>query len=382
MSADAALQVLGGGRVVLSDRVLDPGWLQITGGSIVALGGGAPPWAATVDLSGLLVVPGFVDIHVHGGAGASFQTGTGDAAASIAAFHRRHGTTTLLASLVTAPLGDLQRSVAVLADLVTDGLLAGVHLEGPWLSPGQCGAHDSALLLPPDDVALKRLLHLRPGVVQMVTLAPELPGGEAAVRAIVEAGVVAAVGHTDARYDQTRAALTAGARVGTHLFNAMRPVHHREPGPIIALLEDPRVTVELILDGVHVHPAVVRHVVTTVGPDRVALVTDAMAAAGVGDGNYHLGGLAVTVTGGVARLDQSGAIAGSTLTADVAFRRAVLDCGLPLHAAARIAATTPARTLGLQDRGTLQVGARADLAVLDGDLHVVAVMSNGAWVSH
>jgi N-acetylglucosamine-6-phosphate deacetylase len=217
----------------------------------------------------------------------------------------------------------------------------------------------------------------------MVTLAPERRCGLEAVRLVVGEGAVAAVGHTDATYDQARAAIEAGATVGTHLFNAMRPVHHREPGPVIALLEDSRVTVELITDGVHLHPALYRDVAATAGPDRVALVTDAMVAAGMPDGAYRLGALAVTVAAGVARLTGSDTIAGSTATMDHIFRYAVQHSGLPadqaLLAAVRQTSVTPAAALGLGSVG-LVGGGLADLVVLDADLAVQGVLARGTWV--
>ncbi|HET7519493.1 MAG TPA: amidohydrolase family protein, partial [Actinomycetes bacterium] len=271
--------MLAGGRVVIPDQVLDPGWVEVVGDRLKAVGEGASPRPADVDLTGRLVVPGFVDLHVHGGGGGSYTNGDQQEAAEVAGFHRRHGTTTTMASLVSAELTELERVVAALADLVADGLLAGVHLEGPWLSPRQCGAHDPGLLRDPEGPEVERLLRAGRGTVRMVTLAPELDAGLAAVSRVVEAGAVAALGHTDATYAVTREALDAGATVATHLFNAMRPVHHREPGPVVALLDDPRATVEVIADGVHVHPAMVRRAVTTKGAGRVALVTDAMAAA-------------------------------------------------------------------------------------------------------
>jgi N-acetylglucosamine-6-phosphate deacetylase len=374
------MSVLAGGRVVIPDRVLDPGWVEVVGDRLVAVGEGAPARPADVELRGRVLVPGFVDLHVHGGGGGSYTTGDEREAAGVVDFHRRHGTTTTMASLVTAEPAELERVVAALADLVTDGLLAGVHLEGPWLNPRQRGAHDPGLLRDPERSEVERLLRLGRGTVRMVTLAPELAGGLAAVSWIVEAGAVAALGHTDATYAVTREALDAGATVGTHLFNAMRPVHHREPGPAVALLDDPRATVEVIADGVHVHPAMLRRAVTTKGAGRVALVTDAMAAAGMADGDYQLGGLRVQVLDGVARLAEGGALAGSTLTMDAAFRGAVQESGLPLEEAARLASTTPAGVLGLPDVGAIEVGKRADLVVLDQDLRVTAVMAAGAWV--
>lgn len=220
----------------------------------------------------------------------------------------------------------------------------------------------------------------------MVTLAPELPGALATIRRLVEAGIVVAVGHTDADYDQTRAAVDAGATVATHLFNAMRALHHRDPGPVPALLSDPRVTVEAIADGVHLHEGTIRHIVATAGPQRVALVTDAMAAAGVGDGVFTLGGLDVDVVDGVARLRGTTTIAGSTATMDRLFATAVrllgeqVDADTALAAAARMTATTPARTLGLHRTGTLAAGRDADLVALDRDWRVSRVMRRGAWV--
>lgn len=374
------MPVLGGGRVVVPDRVLDPGWVEVVGDRLTAVGEGPPPRPADVELSGRVLVPGFVDLHVHGGGGASYTTGDQGEATRVVGFHRRHGTTTTMASLVTVSLTELERAVGGLAELVVDGLLAGIHLEGPWLSRAHCGAHDPGLLRSPDGPEVERLLGLGRGTVRMVTLAPELEGGLAAVRRIVEGGALAAVGHTDATYAVTRDALDAGATVGTHLFNAMRPVHHREPGPVVALLEDPRATVEVIADGVHVHPAMLRRAVTAKGPERVALVTDAMAAAGMADGDYELGGLDVQVVGGVARLAAGGALAGSTLTMDAAFRGAVHEAGLPLEDAARLASTTPAGVLGLGDVGAIEAGRRADLLVLDQDLRVAAVMAAGGWV--
>jgi N-acetylglucosamine-6-phosphate deacetylase len=329
------------------------------------------------------VVPGFVDTHVHGGGGASFSAASQADTATAVGLHLRHGTTTLVASLVTARPDDLIRQVGELADEVRRGVIAGIHLEGPWLAVERCGAHEPSLLHDPDPDELDRVLGAGGGAIRMVTLAPERTGAAAAVRRIVDAGVVAAVGHTEATYEQTLAAISAGATVGTHLFNAMRPINHREPGPVIALIEDSRVTVELITDGVHVDPALYRHVCRSVGADRVSLVTDAMAAAGMGDGRYRLGPVAVDVVGGVVRLAGTQTIASSTATMDRQFRFAVTQSGLPrdeaLMAAVRQASINPARALGLPCSG-LVPGATADLVVLDSDLAVTGVLRQGSWV--
>jgi N-acetylglucosamine-6-phosphate deacetylase len=364
-------------------ELLRPGWIEISQGVVDAIGTGAPPQPADRDLGAVTVVPGFVDTHLHGGGGANFSIASAAETATAVALHRKHGTTTLVASLVTAGPAELVRQVSELADDVRAGLIDGIHLEGPWLSTTRCGAHQPSLMRDPDPAEIDRVLGAAEGAIRMVTLAPERDGALAAVKQIVDAGVVAAVGHTEATYEQTRAAIAAGATVGTHLFNAMRPIDRRDPGPIVALLEDDRVTVELITDGVHVDPAIYRHVTRSAGPDRVSLITDAMAAAGMADGDYWLGQLEVTVADGVARVAGTQTIAGGTATMDLVFRFAVIHSGLPrdeaLMAAVRQASINPARALGLPCTG-LVPGATADLAVLDSDLAVTGVLRRGSWV--
>jgi N-acetylglucosamine-6-phosphate deacetylase len=365
-------------------ELLRPGWIEVSQGVVDAVGTGAPPRPADRDLGAVTVVPGFVDTHLHGGGGANFSTGSAAETATAVALHRKHGTTTLVASLVTAGPAELLRHVRELADDVRGGLIDGIHLEGPWLSTTRCGAHQPSLMRDPDPAEVDRVLDAGAGAIRMVTLAPERDGALAAIGPIVEAGAVAAVGHTEATYEQTRAAIAAGATVGTHLFNAMRPIDRREPGPIVALLEDDRITVELITDGVHVDPAIYRHVTRSVGPDRVSLISDAMAAAGMADGEYWLGALAVTVADGVARVAGTQTIAGGTATMDRVFRFAVVHSGLPrdeaLMAAVRQASINPARALGLPCAG-LVPGATADFVLLDSDLAVTGVLRQGSWVS-
>ena len=376
--------VLTAAAVVVNDQVHRPGWLEITGGRIAAVGAGQPPRAADVDLGEQTVVPGFVDIHCHGGGGGAFTVGSEDEALRAARFHRARGTTTMLASLVTASPEDLRTGVKVLAGLADEGEIAGIHLEGPWLSDRRAGAHPKALLRDPDRGEIDDVLAVGRGHVRMVTLAPERPGALDAIRQVVGHGAIAAIGHTDATYATTRAALAAGASVATHLYNAMRPPHHREPGPVVALVEDPDAVLELVLDDVHLHPAVFRQVLAAAGRDRIALVTDAMAAAGMTDGAYPLGSADVTVKDGTARVRGTDTIAGSTATGDELFRRAVAECDLSgddaLRTAVRLTSTTPARALGLADR-TGRVGGRADLVVLDADLCPTRVMVAGTWLT-
>jgi N-acetylglucosamine-6-phosphate deacetylase len=346
------------------------GWLEIEDERVATSGDGMRDG---VDLGGRYVAPGFVDMHVHGGGGAAFT----DDPHAVLDFQRRHGTTTCLASLVTASIPGLVEQLAGLAPLVESGVVAGVHLEGPFLAPARRGAHDPALLRAPDAESVATLLDAGRGTVRMVTIAPELPGALDAIARIVDSGAVAAIGHTDATYNEARAGLDAGATVGTHLFNAMRPLHHREPGVIGALLESDA-TCELVVDNVHVHPVLVAWVMR-VAAGRIALITDAIAAAGVGDGEYLLGGLEVTVHEGVARLTHGGSIAGSTLTQDVALRNAVA-AGVPLPDAVAALTAVPARALSLP-AGTLDPGSRADLVVLSEGLQVDAVMAGGAWIT-
>lgn len=297
-------------------------------------------------------------------------------------FHRAHGTTTSIASTVTMALPELARAVEALSGLVQDGLLAGVHLEGPFISEARCGAHDPALLREPEAHVIDKLLERGHGTIKMVTLATELNGGLRAVRQLTDNGVIAALGHTDSSYEQARAAIEAGVTVATHLFNAMPGLHHREPGPIAAMLESETIAVELVNDGHHLHDAAVELAFQAAGHTRVSLITDAMSAAGAGDGRYQLGSLAVRVVDGVARLEDGGSIAGSTLTMDAAFRRAVLVNGISLERAAVAASGTPARVLGLDDLvGSLEVGKRADLVVLDDRLTVAGVMARGRWLT-
>ncbi|WP_116114673.1 MULTISPECIES: N-acetylglucosamine-6-phosphate deacetylase [Amycolatopsis] len=373
--------MLTGGRLALPEGVVDDGWLAVSGGAIAGIGTGTPPPGDRVDVAGCYVVPGFVDAHCHGGGGGSFSSGDAKEIVTAIKAHRRHGTTTMLASLVSDPVRTLVDQMAVLRELVDDGELAGIHLEGPFIASARCGAHDPAVLREPDAATVDALLRAGRGAVRMVTLAPELNGGVRAVRQLAESGVIAAIGHTDGTEEQIRPAIDAGATVATHLFNGMRPLHHREPGPIGVLLDDERVTIELICDLVHVHPTVLRMAARYAGRGRTTLITDAMSATDAADGRYHLGRLEVDVRDGVATLADTGSLAGSTLTMDVAFRNLVKGAGLSIPDAVRATSGRPAELLGLADRlGSLRTGLAADLVVLDADLRPQRVLRQGTWI--
>ncbi len=368
-------RVLSAGALALPTGMVVDGWVVVDGERVLAAGAGAPPEPPTWSLPGL-VVPGFVDVHVHGGGGASFDGGDPDAVATVVRTHLAHGTTTMVASLVADSLDGLAASCSALAALADEGVVAGIHLEGPWLSRRAAGAHEPSLLVPPTLEAVDRLVESARGHLRMVTLAPELPGALVVIPELVAAGVVVAIGHTDATYDEARAAIEAGATAGTHLFNAMPPLHHRQPGPVAALLES-SAYLELVADGVHVHPAVLALAWSN---GRTALVTDAMAAAGAADGEYTLGSLSVVVRDGEARLASSGAIAASTATLASSLRYATSMAGVPLPDALAAVSSTPAAMLGLEGVGSLAPGSYADLVELSDDLEVNRVMRRGAWV--
>jgi N-acetylglucosamine-6-phosphate deacetylase len=370
--------VLAGARVVLPTGVVVDGRVIVDGTRIA---GSAPSSAPTLDLSGHWLVPGFVDLHNHGGGGASFTSGTVEEVLQGVHTHRLHGTTTLVASTVTGDMDGLAQRAGLLSELAEQGDIAGIHFEGPFISPCRKGAHSEELLRDPDPAEVRKLIDAARGRASMVTLATELPGGIDSVRLLAEHGVIAAIGHTDATYEQTVEAIDAGATVATHLFNAMPALGHRTPGPIAALLEDERITVELINDGTHLHPAALQLAFHHAGADRVAFITDAMDAAGFGDGRYRLGPLEVEVSEGVARLVEGGSIAGSTLTLDRAFQRAVTVDRLPVEDIVAALSANPARLLGLYDTvGSLEPGKDADLVVLDAEFTLKGVMRRGEWV--
>jgi N-acetylglucosamine-6-phosphate deacetylase len=376
--------VLAADTVLTPDERLGPAWIHVRGGRIAEVAAEPPAGdAAVVRLpAGAIVAPGFVDLHVHGGGGAQVGADAG-AVADVARFHARHGTTTLLPTTVPGSersLTDAVRAIAAVAERPPDAAacVLGAHLEGPFVSPARPGALEVRHLRAPDEGELGRLVAAGGGHVRAIVVAPELPGAGSLIAAAVRAGLHVSLGHSDATYEEAMAGFACGARAATHLFNAMRPLHHREPGIAGAALSAPEITVELIADGVHVHPAALRLVHAAKGPGRVALVTDAMMAAGLPDGDYALGDQAIEVRDGEART-ASGSLAGSTLTMDRAVRVCVEEAAIPLADALRMASATPAALLGLADRGTVAPGARADLVVLDAGLRAIATMVGGRW---
>ena len=383
--------VIHSARLVSDHEVTADGWIVWNGDTITATGVGEE-WrvhtttdTTVVDAAGRYVTPGFIDLHCHGGNSATFDDGAAAIHTGLSA-HRSHGTTRSVVSLVSGQHDRLVQSLATIAELAaTDPLVLGSHLEGPFLSHDFKGAHSPEALRTPTTREITELLAAADGTLRQVTLAPELDGALDAIAQFTRAGVTVAIGHTAATYDESLAAFDAGAKLLTHAFNAMNGIHHRAPGPIAAAASRESVILEVINDGVHVHPEVIR-MLWAWAPGRIALITDAMAAACAGDGDYSLGGLAVTVDDGVARLSEGGAIAGSTLTMDAAVRRAVTDVGLSLPQAVAAAASVPARALGRSgDLGSLAAGFAADAVLLDNDLRVQAVWAAGRelpWPEH
>lgn len=373
-----AIEHLSVAHAVTPEGVVENALITVADGRIVSIEAGAG------DGSGYWAVPGFVDTHSHGADGVSFGNPDGEANLRAIAHHRLHGTTTMFASTVTEPIEKLEAQLAVLRQLVDDGDLAGIHLEGPFLAEARKGAHDVDLLRNPEPELVERLIAAGGPALKMITMATEREHGEWATRRFTEAGVHVAFGHSDADDVQTAEAIDWGADVVTHLFNAMRSIHHREPGPVPVLLADERTMVELICDGVHLAPTIAGLAIDAAGPDRVALVTDAMSATGKGDGRYILGELDVIVEDGTARLVTAdgapGAIAGSTLTMDRAFKFLVEEVGVSIPDAARMAATTPASWHGLTDVGALTPGRFADICLVDDDGTLRGVLRRGEWV--
>lgn len=315
------------------------------------------------------IVPGYIDMHVHGGGGAQFNTEDPDEIAAAAHFHAVHGTTAMLATLVSAPQHELAQALRAIKP---QGTIIGTHLEGPFLSRERPGAMDPETFLEPDREVALALLETQ--TVKLMTLAPELPQATALITTLRRHGVLASVGHSNASYEQAAEAVELGVSAVTHLFNAMRPWHHRDPGVVGAALDLPGVSCELICDGVHVDPAALRLAYRAKGVENLRLITDAMAGAGMPDGVYRLGASEVHVRGGRV-------LAGTTLTMDEAVRNAVTLLGIRLERAVAMASANPARLLGIDDRkGQIAAGFDADLVLLDADLRPSGTLAGGNWI--
>jgi N-acetylglucosamine-6-phosphate deacetylase len=385
---------------ILARRALTPGdeitdaVVLVEAEKIVAVGRSdeveIPASARVHDRRDLTVVPGFIDVHIHGAGGHDVMDASAEALTAITTSAARRGTTSLVATTVTASEESTCKAVDAVAAWMRrrtresaggtpSAEILGVHFEGPFISRARRGIHPPEWIVPPSIPLLERLVAAARGSARILTLAPELPGAAELIAEARKAGLVISLGHTDASYAEAMAAISRGARHAAHVFNAMRPFSHRETGVLGAILTSSSVTAELIADGVHVDDAAIRVLVASKGPQGVILVSDATAATGMPDGKFTLGTIEFTVAGGVSR-NSEGKLAGSTLTLDRALRH-MLDLGIPLRDVLPMLTSNPARLLGLERRkGALLPGADADLLLLDDQLEVAAVMTRGIGI--
>ncbi len=373
------------GTIVTPHEIIREGQVVIEGRKIVDVG----PWSGdftgqVLDFRDCLVAPGFIDLHVHGGGGSDVMDASPQGLDCLSDFLAAGGVTSFLATTYSAPQDEILAAALAVKKAVregTEGAVAlGLHLEGPYINPERRGAQNVAHVRSPSVKELDKVHRAARGALRMVTMAPELDGALEAASWLRSKGVVSSAGHTDATYDEMMAGVEAGFSYVAHLFNGMRPFHHREPGVVGAALDDSRVSVELIADGLHLHPAALRLVVGRKGAGKTTLVSDSVAPAGLGDGEYELGGERVRVEKGRCFLG-SGTLAGSTIRLSDAVRNMVELAGSPIAEAVEMASTTPARILGLMERkGRLTPGMDADLTVLDKSFSIRLTIVGGKIV--
>jgi N-acetylglucosamine-6-phosphate deacetylase len=391
-----AITAIYASRIFTPQEELSDSVILTEDGRIIAIGHRdevkIPTGAIDYIAAGMIVAPGFVDVHIHGAGGHDVMEATPAALDCITSTVARYGTTSILATTVTASVDETCRSLEGIAQYIRahekfegEGTgpvaeILGIHLEGPFISKSRRGVHPPDSITRPSVQILEKFRAAADGLIRMVTVAPEIPGALDLIQAAVSNGIVAAIGHTDANYDQTQAAIQAGARHTVHFYNAMRPFSHRDPGIIGAVLTEPDVTAEVIADGIHVAGPAIQVLLGTKGFDTVLLASDATAATGMPDGNFRLGNFEVVVKDGVCR-NAEGKLAGSTLTLDRALRY-IVALGVPLADAVRMATILPARRVSLAGKkGIIALGADADLVVLTPDLRVVGVMTRGAGLA-
>lgn len=334
-----------------------------------------------IDGNEMWLIPGMIDVHIHGANGYDMMDGTEASIQEVSRTCAATGCTSFLATTVSSTMDDLLnmiRSVKTMIGREQGAKIAGIHLEGPYLNPRRKGMQNEKYLRHPDLDEMKIIFREAGSLIKMVTIAPELPGGLELISYLKEQGVVIAVAHSDATYEEAKEAFAAGASHVTHCFNGMRPIHHRDPGLIVAAFEEPHVSLQAIVDQVHLHPAIIRLMHRIKGPEGMLLITDALQAMGLGDGEYLFGGHHVTVSEGIARLED-GTLASSTVTMNEALRLTV-ENGISFADAAQMASTSPARILGLSNKGRIEIGYDADLVLLNEKYEVEWTMIEGQLV--
>lgn len=334
-----------------------------------------------IDGNGMWLIPGMIDVHIHGANGYDMMDGTEASIQEVSQTCATTGCTSFLATSVSSTMEDLLnmiRSVKSVIGREQGAKIAGIHLEGPYLNPKRKGMQNEKYLRHPDLDEMKLIFQEAGSLIKMVTIAPELPGGLELISYLKDQGVVIAVAHSDATYEEAKEAFGAGASHVTHCFNGMRPIHHRDPGLIVAAFEEPHVSLQAIVDQVHLHPAIIRLMHRIKGPEGMVLITDALQAMGLGDGEYLFGGHHVTVSEGIARL-ADGTLASSTVTMNEALRLTV-ENGISLTDAVQMASTSPARILGLLNKGKIEIGYDADFVLLNEKYEVQWTMIEGQLV--
>lgn len=383
--------ILQNARVVTPNGILNDAYIHVHQGVIVAIGNineDVPRGVTLIDVHGQWVVPGFIDMHVHGGGGADVMDGTASSIRTIGRFHAEHGTTSWLPTTLTAPVSDLTRALQAVHAVQTEELkhasqpwlagIVGLHLEGPFIAESRRGAQNPEFILPPSVDIMRQISAAAPSLIRKVTIAPEIDGAIPVIRWLTSKGILSSMGHTDATLADIFSGVRAGATHATHICNGMRGLHHREGGAVGGCLLSEGVVCELIADGHHVDVDVMKLIVKTKGIDKIVLITDAMAAAGQPDGAYRLGGLDVTVENGVALLTEGHNLAGSTLTMDVAVKNMVNQVGVDIVDAIQMAATTPARELRIDGtKGAIEPGKDADLVILNENFSTLRTFVRG-----
>lgn len=378
-----AVQIINA-RIATEKQVIENGSVLIDKGRITAIKREAPEITGEtiiIDGEGKLLIPGMIDVHIHGANGHDMMDGTTRSIQEVSKASAATGCTSFLATSVTSDLETLLRmidKVKQVAGHEEGAMIAGIHAEGPYLNVKRKGMQNEAHLRHPDLSEMGLIIERADSFLKMVTIAPELPGGMELVTFLHRKGIVVAIAHSDATYEEAKEAFRLGASHITHCFNGMRPIHHRDPGLIVAAMEEQKVSLQAIVDNVHLHPAIVRLMHRVKGPDGIVLVTDALQAMGLGDGEYVFGGHQVTVRNGIAQL-MDGTLASSTVTMNEALKNTV-TLGIPLQDAVRMASTTPADVLGLTNKGRIAEGADADLVLLDDQFEVEWTMIGGKMI--